>query len=174
MRVVGLVAGSVAGLAMIVVGCTSITQGTATYDTVQAPEYRASVASSIAAAESERQVAVTKAAVHSSCDALTSSSDDSVQAVNDYVDAFNNDAPDAPAKVGPAVDALNRSADLVSGSLTSSLSPELSGALKGWVNAARQLAGVLPRNPGPDEFNVAIRQLNDSKTAAGDRCKAAY
>ena len=82
--------------------------------------------------------------------------------------------PDAPAKVGPAVDALNRSADLVSGSLTSSLSPELTGALKGWVDAARQLAGVLPRNPGPDEFNVAIRQLNDSKTAAGVACEAAY
>src|SRR6195952_3066892 len=130
-RVVGLVTGSLAGLAMVVVGCTSITQGSATSDSVEAPDYRASVASSVAASESERQVAVTKAAVHTSCDALASSSGDSIQAVNSYVDAFNNDAPDAPGKVGPAVDALNRSADLVSGSLTSSLSPELTRALKG-------------------------------------------
>jgi hypothetical protein len=173
-RVVGLAAGILAGLAMIVVGCTSITHGSATYDSVEAPDYRASVASSVAASESERQVAVAKAAVHTSCDALASSSGDSIQAVNTYVDAFNNDAPDAPAKVGPAVDALNRSADQVSGSLSGPLSPDLTKALNGWVDSARQLAGVLSRNPGPDEFNVAIRQLNDSKSAAGAACQAAY
>ncbi|MCW2512975.1 MAG: hypothetical protein JWR11_2017 [Mycobacterium sp.] len=159
---------------MIVVGCTSITQGTATFDRAEAPEYRASVKSSIAASESEHQVAVTKAAVHSSCDALGTSSDDSVQAVNSYVEAYNNDAPDAPGKVGPAVDSLNRSADLVAGSLSSPLSPDLTKALNGWVDSARNLADVLSRNPGPDEFNAAIRQLNDSKTAAGSACNAAY
>lgn len=159
---------------MIVVGCTSITQGAATYDSVEAPDYRASVASSVAVSESERQVAVTKAAVHTSCDALASSSGAAVEAVNVYVDAFNNDAPDAPAKVEPAVDALNRSADLVSGSLSAPLSPDLTKALNGWSDSSRQLAGVLAGNPGPDEFNVAIRQLNDSKTAAGDACEAAY
>lgn len=174
LRVACLVTGSLAGLVMIVVGCTSITQGSATSDGVAAPEYRASVASSVAASESERQVAVTKAAVRTSCDALGSSSDESVQAVNAYVEAYNNDAPDAPGKVGPAVDSLNRSADLVAGSLSTQLSPDLTRALNGWVDSARQLAGVLARDPGPDEFNVAIRQLNDSKTAAGAACDAAY
>nr|WP_293241255.1 hypothetical protein [Mycolicibacterium sp.] len=159
---------------MVVVGCTSITSGTATFDAADAPEYRASVASSIAASESERQVAVTKAAVHTSCDALGSSSGASVEAVNAYVDAYNRDAPDAPGKVGPAIDALNGSADQVSGSLSAPLSPDLTRALNGWVDSARQLAGILSRNPGPDEFNAAIRQLNDSKTAAGAACDAAY
>ena len=173
-RVVGLVTGSLAGLAMVVVGCTSITQGSATSDSVEAPDYRASVASSVAASESERQVAVTKAAGHTSCAALASSSGDAVAAVNSYVDAFNNDAPDAPGRVGPAVDALNRSADLVSGSLSGPLSPDLTTALNGWVNSSRQLAGVLAGNPGPDEFNVAIRQLNEAKTTAGAACDAAY
>jgi hypothetical protein len=42
------------------------------------------------------------------------------------------------------------------------------------VDAARQLAGILAANPGPDEFNAAIRRLNDSKTAAGAACDAAY
>jgi hypothetical protein len=174
LRVASLAAGSFAGLAMIVVGCTSVTQGTATFDSADAPEYRASVASSVAASESEHQVAVTKAAVHKSCDALGSSSGDSVQAVNVYVEAYNNDAPDAATKVGPAVDSLNHSADLVAGSLSDPLPPDLTKALNGWVDASRQLAGVLGGNPGPDEFNVAIRQLNDSKTAAGSACDAAY
>jgi hypothetical protein len=124
--------------------------------------------------ESERQVAVTKAAVHTSCDAFGSSSVAAVDAINAYVDAFNNDAPDAPGKTGPAVDALNRSADQVTGSLSGPLSPELTDALNGWADSSRKMAGVLAGNPGPDEFNVAIRQLNDSKTAAGTACEAAY
>ena len=85
-----------------------------------------------------------------------------------------DDAPDAPGLVGPAIDALNGSADLVSGSLSAPLSPDLTRALSGWVDSARQLAGVLARNPGPDEFNLAIRQLNDSKATAGAACDAAY
>ena len=173
-RAVGLGAGVSAALAMVVVGCSSITNGNATADGVEAPDYRASVASSVAVSESEHQVAVTKAAVHTSCDALSSSTVAAIDAVNDYVDAFNNDAPEAPAKIGPAVDALNRSADQVVGSLSGSLSPDLTKVLNAWADSARQLAKVLSGNPGPDEFNDAIGQLNDSKTAAGAACAAAY
>ncbi|MCV7015993.1 hypothetical protein H7I40_26705 [Mycolicibacterium madagascariense] len=169
-----MVAGSLAALAMIVVGCSSLTQGVARVDSAQAPEYRASVSSASAASESARQVAVTKAAVHTSCDALGDSSNASVQAVNTYVEAYNDDAPDASSKIGPAVDSLNQSADQVAGSLSAPLSPDLTNALNGWVDSARQLAVVLTRNPGPDEFNGAIRQLNDAKTAAGTACDAAY
>ena len=174
LRVAGLVAGSLAALAMVIVGCSSITKGSAAVDTSQAPEYRASVASSVAVSESEHQVAVTKVAVHASCDALGSSSGASVNAVNVYVEAYNNDAPDAPSKIGAAVDSLNQSADQVAGSLTPPLAPDLANALNGWVDSARKLAGVLSGNPGPDEFNAAIRQLNDAKTAAGTACDAAY
>lgn len=159
---------------MIVVGCTGVTKGSATYDKAAAPEYRASVASSSAARESERQVAVAKAAVHTSCDAFGSSSGDSVAAVNSYVDAYNNDAPEATAASGPAIDALNKSADLVSGSLSDPLPANLSNALNGWIDAARQLADAISRTSGPDEFNTAIRSLNDSKTVAGTACEAAY
>jgi hypothetical protein len=173
-RVVGAVAGSLAALAMIVVGCSGVTKGTATFDKAAAPEYRASVASSSAARESERQVAVRKAAVHTSCDAFGSSSGDSVAAVNAYVDAYNNDAPDSTGKSAPAIDALNKSADLVSGSLSDSLPAELTNALKGWVDAARQLADAISRSAGPDDFNAAIRVLNDTKTSAATACEAAY
>lgn len=159
---------------MIVVGCTGVTKGSATFDKAAAPEYRASVASSSAARESERQVAVRKAAVHTSCDAFGSSSGDSVDAVNSYVDAYNNDAPEATTTSGPAVDALNKSADLVTGSLSDTLPAELTDALNGWVDSARQLAGAISGTSGADEFNTAIRRLNDSKTSAGTACEAAY
>jgi hypothetical protein len=174
LRVAGRAVGSLAGLAMVVVGCTSVTKGTATFDAAEAPDYRASVSSSAAVASSQRQAAMTKAAVHTSCDAFGSSSAASVSAVNDYVQAYNDDAPDAASKVGPAVDALNGSADQVAGSLSPQLSPALTDALNGWVDAAHQLATTLGGNPGPDEFNDKIQRLNDAKTAAGTACEAAY
>lgn len=181
LRVAGLVAGNVASLAMIVVGCSAVTQGSATIDKADAPGYRASVssssvasASSSAARESERQAAIVKDAVHVSCDALGSTSDASVDAVNAFVEAYNAEAPDAPAKAGPAIDSLNRSADAVAGSLSDPLPADLRTSLNGWVDSARQLAGVIARTEGPDAFNGAIRQLNDSKTAAGAGCDAAY
>ena len=172
--VLGRVAGCVAALAMIVVGCTSLTGGTATVDKADAPEYRASVQSSSAARESERQAAAKKEAVHTSCDAFSSSSGDSVAAVNAYVDAFNRDASDVTDKSGPAVDALHRSADAVSGSLADSLPANLTTALTGWVDSARQLADAISATSGPDDFNTAIRRLNDAKTTAGTACQAAY
>lgn len=174
LRVLGLVAGSLAGLTMIVVGCTDITKGTATFDKADAPEYRASVASSSAARESERQVAVRKEAVRTSCDAFGSSSGDSVEAVNSYVDAYNDNRPDATTESGPAIDSLNKSADVVSDSLSDPLPADLTRALAGWVDAARQLADAISRTSGPDDFNAAIRLLNDSKTSAGTACEAAY
>lgn len=181
LRIAGLVTGAAAGLAMIIVGCSGITQGTATIDNADAPEYRASVSasseasvSSSAARETERQAAIVKGAVRAACDALGSTSNESVDAVNAYVEAYNVDAPDAPAKAGPAIDSLNRSADAVAGSLSDPLPADLRTALGGWIDSARQLAGVIVRNEGPDAFNGAIRQLNDSKTAAGAGCNAAY
>ena len=181
LRVAGLATGIAAALAMIVVGCSGVTQGTATIDKADAPEYRASASasseasvSSSAAREAERQAAIVKDAVHAACDALGSTADESVDAVNAYVQAYNAETPDAPAKAGPAMDSLNRSADSVSGSLSDPLPTDLRTSLNGWVDAARQLAGVISRNEGPDAFNGAIRQLNDSKTAAGAGCDAAY
>jgi ABC-type transporter Mla subunit MlaD len=136
--------------------------------------YRASVSSSSAASESRRQVAATKSAVHASCDALGSTSDASVEAVNAYVEAYNASAPDAAAKAAPAIDSLNTSADSVFSTLSDRLPSDLKTALNGWVDAARQLAGVISRSDGPDAFNGAIQQLNDSKSAARAGCNAAY
>ena len=173
--------GSLAAVAMIIVGCTSVTQGTAEIDRADAPVYRASVSASIeesaassSSRESERQASLTTQAIHSSCEALSSSSVDAITAVNNYVDAFNRNAADAAAKAPPAIDALNHSADLVARSVSDTLAPDLRDALNAWVDASRGLATAIAGNYGPDEFNAAITKLNDTKTTALNLCDAAY
>jgi hypothetical protein len=179
--IVAQVAGSLAGLAMIIVGCTSVTEGSATVNANDAPVYKASVsasseesAASSSSKESERQKSSSTEAVHTSCEALSSSSVDSITAVNGYVKAFNDSAPDAAAKAGPAVDSLNHSADIVAQSISDPLSPQLRDALNAWVDAARGVANAIAGNYGPDDFNAAVAKLNDVKTTALDLCDAAY
>jgi len=181
LRIVAFVLGSLAGGAMIIVGCTSVTQGSAEIDRADAPMYRASVsasseesAASSSSRESERQASLTTQAIHSSCEALSSSSVDAITAVNNYVDAFNRNAPDAAAKAPPAIDALNHSADLVARSVSDTLAPDLRDALNAWVDASRGLATAIAGNYGADDFNAAITKLNDTKTTALNLCDAAY
>jgi hypothetical protein len=181
LRIAALAVGSVAALAMVIVGCTSVTQGTAGIDRADAPVYRASVSASIAESaassssrESERHASSSTQAIHSSCEALSSSSVDAVTAVNNYVDAFNQNAADAAAKSGPAVDALNHSADIVARSISDPLAPALRDALNAWVDAARGVATAIAGNYGPDQFNAAITKLNDTKTTALNMCDRAY
>ena len=181
LRIVALCLGGLAAGAMVIVGCTTITQGAAEIDRADAPVYRASVsasaqesAESSSSRESERQSSLTKQAVHSSCEALSSSSVDAITAVNNYVEAFNKSAADATAKAAPAIDALNHSADLVAGSVSDTLAPNLRDALNAWVDAARGLATAIAGYYGPDEFNAAISKLNDTKTTALNLCDAAY
>ena len=177
----GLVVGSLAVTAMIIVGCTSVTQGSAEIDRADAPVYRASVsasseesAASSSARESERQASLSTQAIHSACEALSSSSVDAISAVNNYVDAFNKNAADAATKAPPAIDALNHSADVVGRSISDPLKPDLRDALNAWVDAAKGLAAAIAGNFGPEEFNAAITKLNDTKTTALNLCDAAY
>jgi hypothetical protein len=181
LRIAALVMGILAATAMIIVGCSSVTSGSPTVDRADAPVYRASVSASLeesaassSTRESERQASLTTQAIHSSCEALSSSSVDAITAVNNYVDAFNKNAADAAAKAPPAIDGLNHSGDLVARSLSDSLAANLRDALNAWVDAARGLAAAIGGNYGPDEFNAAITKLNDTKTAALNMCDTAY
>jgi hypothetical protein len=165
---------------MVIVGCSSVTDGNPTVDKADAPVYKASVSASIAESqessssrESQRQASMTKEAVHSSCEALSTTSVDAVKAVNDYVGAFNG-GQDAGAQAGRAVDALNLSADSVSRSVSDPLPQELKDAMSAWVDAARGVATAIAGNYGPDDFNAAVHKLNDSKTTAINLCDAAY
>ena len=173
--------GSLAAMAMIIVGCNSVTSGSPTVDRADAPVYRASVSASIeesaassSTRESERQASLTTQAIHSSCEALSSSSVDAITAVNNYVDAFNKSTADVPAKAATAIEQLNHSADLVAGSLSDALAPNLRDAFNAWVDAARGLATAIAGNYGADEFNTAISKVNDTKTTALNLCDAAY
>jgi tellurite resistance protein len=181
LRIPALVMGTLAAMAMIIVGCNSVTSGTATIDRADPPVYRASVSASSEASaasssvrESERQKSITRQAVHASCDGLSSSSVDAITAVNNYVDAFNKNTDDAAAKAPLAIDALNHSADLVTQSLSDALAPNLRDALNGWVDAAKGLAAAIGGNFEPNEFNAAVTKLNDTKTTALNLCDAAY
>jgi hypothetical protein len=181
LRIAATGMGSLAATAMIIVGCNSVTSGSPTVDRADAPVYRASVSASIeesaassSTRESERQASLTTQAIHSSCEALSSSSVDAITAVNNYVDAFNKNAADVPAKAAPAIEQLNHSADVVAGSVSDALAPNLRDALNAWVDAARGLATAIAGNYGADEFNTAISKVNDTKTTALNLCDAAY
>jgi hypothetical protein len=181
LRIVALVLGSLATLAMIIVGCSSVTDGSPKVNAKEAPIYRASMSASLeesaassSARESERQESLTTEAIHNSCEALSSSSVDSITAVNDFVKAINENAPDAEAKRGPAVDSLNNSADLVARGISDPLPPELRDSLNAWVDAARGVANAIGGHYGPDEFNASVTRLNDTKTDALNLCDALY
>lgn len=126
-----LALGCIALLLMGIVGCTTVTDGTAMPDTNVAPAYRSSVSASVSASaatssirESQRQQSLTTKAIRTSCDALAATSKDAIDKVNAYVAAFNQGRNTGPTE-GPAIDALNNSASTVSGSLSAALSAQL-------------------------------------------------
>ena len=142
--------------------------------------YRASVSASIeesaassSSRESERQESLTTQAIHSSCEALSTSSVDAITAVNNYVHAFNQTAADAAAKAAPAIDGLNHSADLVAGSVSDTLAPNLRDALNAWVDAARGLATAIAGNygAGRDQRRDPQAERHEEHGAGSVRCR---
>jgi hypothetical protein len=181
LRVGGLLAGSAAVVMMAVVGCTTVSDGTATVNAGDAPAYRTSVsvslsesAASSSARESERQASETTKAMHDTCETLSTTSADAIDAVNAYVDAFNKGAGNVDASEGPAVDALNQSADAVEGSLTDIIPPELKDALTSWIDGARATAKAITGKAPAGEFNQSIGDLNDTRSNALSLCDATY
>jgi hypothetical protein len=181
LRTVGLYLGSLAGIAMIVVGCQSLTDGSPTVDPADATTYRASVSSvsaesssRSAAQESTRQASITTKAVHTACEALSITSVNAVDAVNAFVHAVNENEPGQEEKSVAAVDALHASADSVAASLSEPLSDELEGLLNEWIAAARDVADVISRGFEQDQFNTAVNRLNDVKVRALGLCDASY
>jgi hypothetical protein len=182
LRVAGLLAAGAAALSMVTVSCTSVTGGDATVNAGEAPAYRTSVSlsSSSSAAtsssrESERQASMTTQAVHDTCETLSTTSADAVDALNAYVDAFNNKKDDAIAKTeGPAVDGLNQSADAVESSIGAAVPDEVKKAFTAWIDGARAAADAIMKKAGPDEFNKVVGDLNDARSSALQLCDATY
>lgn len=181
LRIGGLLTGSAAAVIAGVVGCTSVTGGHAGVNAADAPAYRTSMsvsvsesAASSSARESERQASLTTQAMHDTCETLSTSSADAIDAVNAYVSAFNQRTADVSATEGPAVDSLNKSADAVAASITDTIPDELKSAFTDWVDGARATAKAILGHAGPGEFNQTIQSLNDTRSNALSLCDATY
>lgn len=175
------VAGALAAVAGAVAGCTSVTGGQVTVDAADAPAYRTSIsvsssqaAASSSARESERQASMTTQAMHQSCETLSTTSADAIDAVNAYVDAFNGDGGTVASTEGPAVDALDQSAQAVEGSITDVIPRELGDAFMAWVDGAYAAADAISKQAPPAEFNTVIADLNNARSDALRLCDATY
>ena len=164
--------GSLAGLAMIIVGCTSVTEGSPTVNATDAPVYKASVSASIeesaassSSKESERQKSLTTEAVHS-------------RVRGAELQQRGLDHRGQRLRQGVQRECRRRAGEGGTGrrlaqpqrrrwsprSISDPLSQELKDALNAWVDAARGVATAIAGNYGPDEFNAAVTKLNDVKT----------
>jgi hypothetical protein len=170
--------GCVATILMAIVGCTSVTEGTASVDTAIAPAYRASVSASVSASaatsslqETRRQQSLTTQAVVRACRSFATTSKDAVDKVNDFVAAYNQGG-DVSADEGPAIDTLNHSADMVEADSGGPLSDELHHALNAYIDAARDLAAAVRAHGDMGAFNQRVNQFNDTKGEAVKLCRA--
>lgn len=181
LRVGGLLAGSAAAVLMVVAGCSSVTGGNATVNAGDAPAYRTSMsvsvsvsAASSSARESERQASLTTQAMHDTCETLSTTSADAIDAVNAYVSAFNQGGANVAATEQPAVDALNQSADAVASSVTAAIPQDLKDAFDAWVSGARATAKAIADRVSPSEFNAAVDSVNETRSVALTLCDATY
>ena len=181
LRVAGMLAAAAAAVSMGAVACTTVTGGDPTVNAGDAPAYRTSVslsssqsASSSSARESERQASMTTQAVHDTCETLSTTSADAIDAVNAYVSAYNEEGGDVAGTEGPAVDGLNQSADAVESSITDVVPDEVEQAFTDWIDGARATAEAILDKASPSEFNKVVGDLNDSRSAALELCDATY
>jgi hypothetical protein len=165
---------------MGIVGCTTVTNGTATPDTKVAPAYRQSVSASVSASsatsrirESQHQASLTTQAVHTSCDALANTSKAAIDKVNEFVGAFNAGRNTGPTE-GPAIQALNDSANTVSNNINDALSQQLRDSFNAYIDSARGVANAIGTHASTGEFNKRVDQLNDTKTKALKLCLASF
>jgi len=172
--------GCVAVALIGIVGCTTVTNGTATPDTRVAPAYRQSVSASVSASmatssvrESQRQQSLTTKVVRTSCDSLATTSKEAIDKVNAFVGAYNAGRNTGPAE-GPAIDALNNSASTVSSSSSDALSQQLKDAFNAYVDAAHGVANAIGTHASTSEFNRRVDQLNDTKTKALKLCLSSF
>lgn len=175
-----LALGCVAVALIGIVGCTTVTNGTATPDTKVAPAYRQSVSASVSASsatssirESQRQQSLTTRAVRTSCDSFATTSKEAIDKVNAFVAAYNAGGNTGPTE-GPAIDALNNSATTVSNNLSDALSQQLKDAFNAYADAAHGVANAIGTHASTSEFNRRVDQLNDTKTKALKLCLAAF
>lgn len=169
--------GSVAAVAMGIVGCTSIIDGTASVDSTAAATYRTSVSKSLSASavtssskESQRQQSLTTQAISGACGTFRTTSEDAVTATNNWVDAYNKGG-DTSGTAGPAVDALNHSADAVAGAINDAMPQPLRDTFNSYVGAARSVADAISTHAAISVYNSRKDQLNQIKGQGIEQCR---
>lgn len=180
-RIAGVLAGGAAAVCMTAVGCTAVTDGDPTANAGEAPAYRTSMSASSSqsvassrARESQRQASMTTRAVQTTCETLSITSADAIDAVNAYVEAFNEDGGNTEVAEGPAVDSLNQSADAVEDSISDLVPGEVVDAFMEWVDGARATAEAITGKADPPEFNQVIDDLNAARSDVLRLCDATY
>lgn len=163
------------------VACTAVTDGDPTANSGDAPAYRTSMSvsssqsvASSRARESQRQESMTTRAVQTTCETLSITSADAIDAVNAYVEAFNADGGNTEATEGPAVDSLNQSADAVESSISDVVPDQVRDAFMEWVDGARATAEAIITQADPSEFNQVIDELNAARSDVLRLCDATY
>lgn len=164
-------------MAIGIVGCTSIVDGTSTVDSTGAATYRTSVSKSLSASavtssskESQRQESLTTQAISSACGTFRTTSEDAVTATNNWVDAYNKGG-DTGGTAGPAVDSLNHSADAVGSAITDAMPQPLRDTFNAYVGAARSVADAISTHASISVYNTRKDQLNQIKGQGIDQCR---
>jgi hypothetical protein len=163
------VIGCVATILMVIVGCTTVTDGTPSADPAIAPAYRTSVSESISASSETSRIRATKRAADNACVAFIEGAKDALEKLENYIDAYNNNGNTGSAE-SDAKDALNHSADLIAGSINDTLSPDLRDSLSAYADAARAVANDLSPDPVASVLNSAIHQFRDAASKAKQTC----
>ena len=117
---------------------------------------------------------MTTQAVHDTCETLSTTSADAIDAVNAYVSAYNEDGGDVAKTEGPAIDGLEQSAEAVDASITDVVPDEVKKAFQAWIDNARATADAITGKASPSEFNKVVVELNDARSAALQLCDATY
>ncbi len=180
-RIAGVLVGGAAAVCVAAVGCTAVTEGDPTADAGDAPAFRTSMAvsssqsaASSSAREAQRQASMTTQAVHTTCETLSTTSADAIDAVNVFVSAFNETDGDTTTAEGPAIDSLNQSADAVEDSISDIVPDEVQDAFMEWVDGARATADAISRKADPAVFNQVIDELNAARSDVLRLCDATY
>lgn len=156
-----------AALAILVVGCNKVVEGTSSVDTSAAPEYRTSVSHS----RSASAAASSTQAVRGACSTFSETTTNAIDVVNKYVDAVNSNG-DTGETEGPAVDALNDAADTVSGAVNDAMPADLRDTFSSYADAARLVADAISARAPGAVYNTRIDQLNDIRNKGMQQCRS--
>ena len=173
----GLVCATVAvGTGLVVAGCTSSVEGTATVNESDAAAFRTEMVASSAAATSSQKAQQQSQAISENCGPFNTLSGAAVDRYNEFVDAHDGNAPDQDAKRDSAAQALENAAQRVEGQVNTSgeaLPQNMAQNFQAYASAARELATESRKmnyTSPVGALNDASNRVNDALNTARSAC----